>query len=232
MQKKFKGILINYKIYKENDLFIKFLSETDEILSGIVYGGLSRKKKLIYQVGYYLEFNVSYKSNRPLSINAELVKPFISLIIDNKYKLNCLISIAALINLSIVEGQKIKNIYNITDKFLLKMFNNKKWFKHYCIFLFELLKMIGYEINFAQNKNNIYFDLETLEFKKKPDNNTVIFPFNLFNIENNQIDKKSVAIFFNIFEIVFNRHHLSNFNLHLPNQYQLFKKLIIDSISK
>ena len=54
MQKKFKGILINYKIYKENDLFIKFLSETDEILSGIVYGGLSRKKKLIYQVGYYL----------------------------------------------------------------------------------------------------------------------------------------------------------------------------------
>ena len=47
MQKKFKGILINYKIYKENDLFVKFLSETDEILSGIVYGGLSRKKKLI-----------------------------------------------------------------------------------------------------------------------------------------------------------------------------------------
>ena len=92
--------------------------------------------------------------------------------------------------------------------------------------------MIGYEVNFTQNKNNIYFDLETLEFKKKPDNNTIIFPFDLFNIENNQIDRKSVVIFFNIFEIVFNRHHLSNFNLQLPNQYQLFKKLIIDSIDK
>ena len=139
MQKKYKGILINCKIYKENDLFIKFLSETDEILSGIVYGGLSRKKKLIYQVGYYLEFIVSYKSNRPLSINAELIKPFIFPIIENKYKLNCLISIASLINLSIVEGQKIKNIYHITDEFLLKMFNNKKWFKHFCIFLFNPL---------------------------------------------------------------------------------------------
>ena len=232
MQKKYKGILINCKIYKENDLFIKFLSETDEILSGIVYGGLSRKKKLIYQVGYYLEFIVSYKSNRPLSINAELIKPFIFPIIENKYKLNCLISIASLINLSIVEGQKIKNIYNITDKFLLKMFNNKKWFKNYCIFLFELLKMIGYEVNFEQNKNNIYFDLETLEFKKQSDKNTIIFPFALLDIENNKINRKSVVDLFNIFETVFNRHHLSNYNLHLPNQYQLFKKLIIDSISK
>ena len=45
MQKKFKGILIYIKINKENDLYIKFLSDTDEIISGIVYGGLSKKKK-------------------------------------------------------------------------------------------------------------------------------------------------------------------------------------------
>ena len=45
MQKKFKGILIFVKIYKENDLYIKFLSDTDELVSGIVYGGLSKKKK-------------------------------------------------------------------------------------------------------------------------------------------------------------------------------------------
>ena len=46
MQKKFKGILIYAKIFKENDLYIKFLSNTDELISGIVYGGLSKKKEI------------------------------------------------------------------------------------------------------------------------------------------------------------------------------------------
>ena len=50
MQTKYKGILIYYKIYKENDLFIKFLSDTDEVISGIVYGGLSKKKRSLLEI--------------------------------------------------------------------------------------------------------------------------------------------------------------------------------------
>ena len=45
MQQNYKGILLNIKVYKENDLIIRFLSDTDEIITGIVYGGLSKKKK-------------------------------------------------------------------------------------------------------------------------------------------------------------------------------------------
>ena len=45
MQSKHKGILLFAKIYKENDLFIKFLSDKDHLITGIVYGGLSKKKK-------------------------------------------------------------------------------------------------------------------------------------------------------------------------------------------
>ena len=70
MQKKFKGILIFSKINKENDLFIKFLSNSDEIISGIVYGGLSKSKRNIYQVGFFLNFNVFSKPNRVPSISA------------------------------------------------------------------------------------------------------------------------------------------------------------------
>ena len=44
MQKKFNGILIHSKVFKDNDLLIKFLSDTDEVFSGIVYGGLSKNK--------------------------------------------------------------------------------------------------------------------------------------------------------------------------------------------
>ena len=47
MQKKIRGIILFIKVYKENDLLIKLLSDSDEIITGIVYGGLSKKKRNI-----------------------------------------------------------------------------------------------------------------------------------------------------------------------------------------
>ena len=48
MQKKFNGILLHTKVFKDNDLLIKFLSDTDQLISGIVYGGMSKKKKIFF----------------------------------------------------------------------------------------------------------------------------------------------------------------------------------------
>ena len=230
MQTKFKGILIYYKIYKENDLFIKFLSDTDEVISGIVYGGLSKKKRSIFQIGFYLNFDVSFKNNKPASINAELSEPFISIIINDKYKLNCIMSITSLINLSIIEGQKVKDIFKISNNFLLLMYKNKNWLVDYFIFLFQLLKIIGYAIDYSNIKKNKYFDIEKLEFKENYSKNTVEFPFKLLSNNIKKIELSSTNSAFKIFELVFTKHHLSNFNLRLPNQYHLFKKLIIERI--
>ena len=82
MQKKFNGILIHSKVFKDNDLLIKFLSDTDEVFSGIVYGGLSKNKKNIMQLGFFLNLDVTYIGNRPPSIKAELSKK------DNEKKID------------------------------------------------------------------------------------------------------------------------------------------------
>ena len=230
MQRKYKGILLFTKAYKENDLFIKFLSSTDEIITGIIYGGLSRKKRNIIQIGFNLLFEVSSKSNMPPSIKVELIEPYISVIINDKYKLNCLMSVTSLINLSIIEGQKVKDIYKTSANFLKIMFDNKKWIKEYFIFLFKLLKIIGYEIDLYGNNNKKYFNLETLDFSNKYAQSSIEFPHHLLDINLTKIDVYSVNQIFKIFEFVFEKHHLSNFNLSLPNQYQLFKKLIINRI--
>ena len=230
MQRKYKGILLFTKAYKENDLFIKFLSSTDEIITGIIYGGLSRKKRNIIQIGFNLLFEVSSKANMPPSINAELIEPYISVIINDKYKLNCLMSVTSLINLSIIEGQKVKDIYKTSANFLKIMFDNKKWIKEYFIFLFKLLKIIGYEINLYGNNNKKYFNLETLDFSNTFAQSSIVFPHHLLDNNLSKIDVYSVNQIFKIFEFVFEKHHLSNFNLSLPNQYQLFKKLIINRI--
>ncbi len=230
MQNKFKGILIYTKIYKENDLLIKFLSDSDEIISGIVYGGLSRKKRSILQVGFYLNFEVTSKNNRPLSISAELSQPLISSIINDRYKLNCILCITSLINLSIIEGQKVRDIYKISNNFMLTMYKNRNWIKDFFIFLFKLLKIIGYEIDFSNDKKSKYFDLENLEFKEKSSTKTVEFPYDILSKNTKNIQFSSINLVFKIFELVFTKYHLSNFNLRLPNQYHLFKKLIIERI--
>ena len=230
MQKKFKGILLYVKIHKENDLLVKFLTNKDQLISGIVYGGQSKKKKNLFQIGFFLEFEINFKLNRPPSINAELSKPYISNIINDKYKINCIICITSLINICIIEGQKVNNIYYIVESFLILIHSNKKWFNEFCIFLFELLKVIGYEISFIENLNNKYFDLENLEFTSTNKKNSIEFPYMLLDKKNYKIKKLEVIKFFKIFETVFGRHHLSNFNLDLPNQYYLFKNLIIENL--
>jgi len=56
MTDKLKGIIFYSKNIKDNDLFIKILSSNDEVNQGIVYGGNSSKKKLIYQNGYFINY--------------------------------------------------------------------------------------------------------------------------------------------------------------------------------
>ena len=43
------------------------------------------------------DFNISINSNKPPNISGELTTPFFSEIIDNRYKLNCLLSTVSLI---------------------------------------------------------------------------------------------------------------------------------------
>ena len=62
MQSKNLGILIYTKPIKDFDLFIKVLSSNDIIINGIVYGGNSSKKKIIYQPGYFIEY-IQFQKN-------------------------------------------------------------------------------------------------------------------------------------------------------------------------
>ena len=78
MLKHNEGIIIFSKKIKDNDLFIKVLNNDDEVISGMVYGGTSSKKKLIYQVGYFIDYNLNQKNNMPPSFNAEIITPYIN----------------------------------------------------------------------------------------------------------------------------------------------------------
>ena len=46
MKNKLKGIIFYTKIIKDHDLYLRILSSNNEIVSGMVYGGNSSKKKI------------------------------------------------------------------------------------------------------------------------------------------------------------------------------------------
>ena len=230
MKYKIKGIIFYSKIIKDNDLYIRVLSSNDEVLSGMVYGGNSSKKKIIYQNGYFIDFSLNQKNeNSPPIFLAEITKPYIGNIFEDKYKLNALLSILNLIKLSIVEGQYIKGFYDQIENLIDKIIYENRWITFYCEWLFRLLKLIGYQIDYQKNLDNLYFNLSTQKFEKFAGHSCIEFPHSLFTLDKN-ITYKNINAVFIIFESIFLKNHLDNEDYRMLLNYLNFKNLIINRL--
>ena len=228
IEKKELGILLFTKLSSENNLFLKILTENDEILTGLSFGGSTKKKRGIFQIGYLLNFIIKNKNNSlPNNISAELSKPYFHNIFNDKYKLHCLLAITSILNVSIIEGQKIKGLFTISRKIIEILSIEDKWLVDFYLYLLNLLKLIGYEIDFTNNFSKNYFNLKTLQFEEKERSASVIFPHNLL-IKKEIINSKNANSFFKIFEHILQNHHLNNMNLNIPTNYLKFKKLILE----
>ena len=227
MTDKLKGIIFYSKNIKDNDLFIKILSSNDEINQGMVYGGNSSKKKLIYQNGYFINYFIKKKNeNSPSAITAEISPPYLSKIIEDKYKLHALLSVLSLINISIVEGQIIKGFYNSVYRLIAFIINENRWIIFYCEWLFNLLQLIGYQIDYNKHTENNYYDTVNQNFLYEPNSNTIEFPHNLFN-NSKKLSYKNLSNVFTIFESIFTKNHLDNMNYRMPISYINFKKIVL-----
>ena len=198
MQSKNLGLILYLKPIKDNDLYIKILSANDKVLSGLVYGGLSSKKKSIYQLGYFIEFNQLQKNiNSVNSINGEIVRPFIADIYNDKFKSFSLLAIIS----------------------------------SFCEWLLYFLKLLGYGIDY-KNMDMKYFNLHSLTFENKYNNSkSILFPKQLLN-KNAILTYESVKLLFMIFETVFKKNHLNNYNKLMPTNYLNFKFLILKELKK
>tara|TARA_Y100000590_G_C15506368_1_gene933667 strand:+ start:181 stop:882 length:702 start_codon:yes stop_codon:yes gene_type:complete len=230
MIKKYEGIIVFLKKIKDNDLYIRILNNKDKLVSGIVYGGNSSKKKQIFQTGYFLEFSILQKNiNAVSSINAEISKPFISYLIEDKYKSYCLMSIISLINLSIVEGQKVNGLYISVKDILNFIIKNKNWIKSYCIWLFNLLEIIGYQVDYIANNEYKYYNLRKQEFENILTNNSIVFPHDIF-IKDCKINFEKIEAIFSIFESIYSKNHLDNINYTMPDNFINFKNSILNKL--
>ena len=122
-------------------------------------------------------------------------------------------------------------MFKISENVINIIANEKKWIVNFFLFLLNLLKLIGYDIDYQKNISNKYLNLDNLQFESLNAPECIKFPHQLLNKEN-EINLDNAISFFKVFEIILQNHHLNNMNLNIPISYFKFKKIILNFLTK
>ena len=209
-----EGYLLSKNNFDENSIIIEVFTFLHGKYTGIVYGGSSRKQKKNFQIGNKLSLNWKSKNeNKTGYFNTELIKPITPLFFDDKKKSICILSATALLKILLPERQVNKKIYNLFDILLSKLFL-RDWIKLYIYWELSLIKELGFEINFFNNKINLDNSKNLIEINDKLfELPRLLLKDNLKIISNNEIKE---ALLFNKNIIVENFIIPNNLKLPLP----------------
>ncbi len=146
--------LLSKKKFRENANIINVFSKNRGKVSGVVYGGSSRKIKNYLQISNKLYINHNAKNENRLGyFKTELVKPISPLYFNDKERSSALLSISSILNMILPDSQPNKKIYKSFEEFLnsIKLDN---WVILYIFLELSLIKDLGYDPNLEKFKNN------------------------------------------------------------------------------
>jgi len=156
------GFLLSKNRYNENSLIAEIFTKDHGKMSGIIFGGTSKKIINYLQTGNQLFLNYNSKSdNRIGYFKIEIFKAYSPIYFDNSQKLNCIISSMNLIKLLTAESQINIKIYNLIDEFY-SVISNDNWLQKYIYWELELLKVLGYDLVLTSIVNKKIIDNKTL----------------------------------------------------------------------
>ena len=170
-----EGFLISKNRYSENSLIAEIYTKDRGKISGIIFGGTSKKIKNYLQIGNRLHVNYSSKSdNRIGYFKVEILNAHSPLYFDHKQKLSCITSAINLIKILTADSQSNIKVYQIIENLFL-ILNNKDWLKKYIFWELDLLKVIGYDLELENlvekdivEDKTIYYAISSTEKKYVP----------------------------------------------------------------
>ena len=140
------GFLISKIRYNENSIISEFYTKNHGKISGIVFGGTSKKIKNYLQIGNQLYLNYNSKSENKLGyFKLEIQKVYSPIYFENSQKLSCIISTMNLVRLLTADSQSNIEIFNLIEKFYLILLSDE-WLKDYILWELELLKTLGFDL--------------------------------------------------------------------------------------
>ena len=132
--------LLSKRKFRENANIINVFSQSKGKVSGVVYGGNSRKIRNYLQLSNKLFIvHNSKNENRIGYFKTELVKPISPMYFNDKKRTSAITSLCSILNVLLPEAQPNKIIYKSFEEFLNSI-NLENWIFLYIFFELNLIK--------------------------------------------------------------------------------------------
>ena len=143
------GFLLSKNKYSENSLIAEIYTKNHGKISGIIFGGTSKKIKNYLQIGNNLFVNYNSKSEGRIGyFKIEIQQALSPYYFDDQKKLSCISSAMHLIKLLTAESQQNQIIYSLINDFYIFL-KNDDWIQNYIYWELELFKTLGFDLVFT-----------------------------------------------------------------------------------
>ena len=185
------GYLISKNRYNENSIIAEVFTENYGKISGIIFGGTSKKIKNYLQIGNKIYVNYNSKNvSRIGYFKVEILKALSPLYFDDSQKLSCITSAMHLIKLLTAEAQANKEIFKLIDKFF-EILTFENWVQKYIFWELELLKLLGYDLELKKMVEKEIINNEINYFVKSSSEKKIIPNF-LIDENYKNVDSKNL----------------------------------------
>ena len=210
------GYLISKNRYNENSIIAEVFTENHGKISGIIFGGTSKKIKNYLQIGNKIYINYNAKSPTRIGyFKVEILKALTPLYFDENQKLFCISSAMHLIKLLTAEAQSNKDIFFLIDKFF-EILPSDKWLQEYIFWELELLKLLGYDLELKKMAEKEFVDEKVNYFVKSSTEKKVIPNF-LIDENHQNVDLKNLLKGLKLVSDYLEKSILKPNNLNLPS---------------
>jgi|TARA_B110000444_G_scaffold259979_1_gene305421 DNA repair protein RecO (recombination protein O) len=215
-----EGFLLSKRKFRENANIVEVFTSKFGKMSGIVYGGNSRKIRNFLQISnkIFIFYN-SKNSNKIGYFKAELLQPIAPNYFNDKKRTSALLSYTGILNSLLPDSQPQKKVYNSLVE-LIKNFDNDKWFLLYIYWELSLIKELGFDPSLKRFKKKQVenFDVQDVDIDGiKYQVPNFLINEQLPNSMSNKLIRKS---------LVFTRNMMTN-KFFLPNNLVFPKSRII-----
>ena len=220
-----KAYLISKNRYSENSIIAEVFTENYGKISGIIFGGTSKKIKNYLQIGNKIHVNYNVKSPTRIGyFKIEIIKALTPLYFDENQKLSCISSAMNLIKILTAEAQSNKEIFILIDNFFeILTFDN--WIQKYIFWELELLKLLGYDLELKNMVEKEIIDKKVNYFVQSSTEKKIIPNF-LIDKNYKNVDLKILLKGLKLVTDYLEKSILKPNNLNLPSSRTHFVSLL------
>ena len=217
--------LVSKNRYSENSIIAEVFTENHGKISGIIFGGTSKKIKNYLQIGNKIYVNYNSKNVTRIGyFKIEILKALTPLYFDENQKLSCITSAMHLIKLLTAEAQSNKEIFKLINNFF-EILTSDNWIQKYIFWELELLKLLGYDLELKTIVEKEIVNSEVNYYVKSSTEKKSIPNF-LINENNTDVSLKNLLKGLKLVSDYLEKSILKPNNLNLPSSRTNFINLL------